>query len=169
MRRADSPWTARSANATTFKVIPKINARAGTISPCGNGRDRVRRMSWSRSRSIQQLMVRAAGRHGAADNDGQHQADGGYATAGQEHGRDHGDQQQLDDAGFREPRIRAQRRRQRATHFDGHGGVEHDGGAEATQSGVPTDHRPTLRAAHATTTVPLMPTAAWPGIVHSNV
>ena len=48
-----------SANASASSTSPNTSAPSGFTSPWGSGRCAVRRIIWSRSRSIQQLMVLA--------------------------------------------------------------------------------------------------------------
>ena len=94
--------------------MPNASARAGTISPCGSGRPCVR---------LHQLVavsldpavdgVRAARGQRAADDDRGDQPERGHALLREQHGRDRGDQEQLDDPGLREPDVRADRRDQR--------------------------------------------------------
>ena len=48
-----------SANASASSTSPNTSAPSGLTSPAGSGRCAVRRIIWSRSRSIQQLMVLA--------------------------------------------------------------------------------------------------------------
>ena len=58
---ADSRLTVsvNHANATASSTRPNTSAAFGEISPAGIGRECVRRITWSRSRSIQQLIVLA--------------------------------------------------------------------------------------------------------------
>src|SRR5215510_15487623 len=58
---ADSRFTVdhSSANASASSTSPNTSAPSGFTSPWGSGRRAVRRITWSRSRSIQQLMVLA--------------------------------------------------------------------------------------------------------------
>ena len=51
--------SASQTNAIASSASPNTSAAFGEMSPAGIGRECVRRITWSRSRSIQQLIVLA--------------------------------------------------------------------------------------------------------------